>query len=323
MIFNINIRILSFPLLFVKKIKIRELSERKFCPKIPFLANPLQSLYNQTNMQNKVAQLTKWLVPLAALIAIAAYISLTPPGLLGKADAVGYAVCHRIDARSFHVHDRQLPMCARDTGTFTSAFVSLIYLSIIGSKRGGMPTKKIAAVLIGLFLVWGFDGANSYLYLIKETYPGALPQIPNAYIPNNTLRLLTGSGMGMGMATVLFAAFNQTTWKNVDMRPALGTWRDLGLLVAIMLIVDLLILSELLPILYMVAYISVFGTLTLLSLIFSVVWMMVMKQDNSFSSAKELVIPLLAGFTLALIMILGIDLLRLQMTGTWGAFPMG
>ncbi len=275
-------------------------------------------------MQNKAVQLTKWLVPIAALIAIAAYIYFTPPGLLGKADAVGYAVCHRISERSFHVHEnRQLPMCARDTGTFTSAFVSLIYLSIIGSKRGGMPAKKIAAVLIALFLIWGFDGANSYLYLIKQTYPGALPQIPNLYIPNNTLRLLTGSGMGMGMAAALFAAFNQTTWKELDMRPALGTWRDLGLLAAIILVIDLLILSESLLVLYPVAYISVFGVLTLLTVIFSVVWMMIMKQDSSFTSAKELWIALLAGFTLALIMILGIDLLRFGFTGTWGAFPMG
>ena len=274
-------------------------------------------------MQNKVAQITKWLVPLAALIAIAAYIYMTPPGLLSKADAVGYAICHRIDVRSFHIHDRQLPMCARDTGTFTSAFISMIYLSIIASKRGGMPTKKIAAVLIGLFLIWGFDGANSYLYLIKETYPGALPQIPNIYIPNNTLRLLTGSGMGMGMAAAPFAAFNQTTWKDVDMRPALGTWRYLGLLAAIMLIVDLLVLTRSPFVLYPVAYLSVFGVLTLLTLIFSVVWMMVMKQDNTFTAAKELWIALLAGLTLALIMILGIDLLRLGFTGTWGAFPMG
>ncbi len=274
-------------------------------------------------MQNKLTQITKWLVPAAALIAIAAYIYLTPPGLLGKADAVGYAICHRIDARSFHVHDRQLPMCARDTGTFTSAFVSMIYLSIIGAKRGGMPAKKIAAVLIGLFLIWAFDGSNSYLYLIKETYPGALANIPNVYVPTNTLRLLTGSGMGMGMATALFAAFNQTTWKDVDMRPALGTWRDLGLLAAIILVVDLLVLSESLLVLYPVAYLSVFGVLMLLTLIFSVVWMMIMKLDNTFTAPKELWISLLAGFTLALIMILGIDLLRYGFTGTWGAFPIG
>ncbi|MBT3338374.1 MAG: DUF2085 domain-containing protein [Anaerolineae bacterium] len=274
-------------------------------------------------MQKNVVLITKWIIPLAALIAIAAYIYISPPGLLGKADAVGYAICHRIDARSFHIHDRQLPMCARDTGTFTSAAISMLYVAIIGRKRGGMPAKKIGVVLISLFLIWGFDGANSYLYLIKETYSGALPQIPNLYIPNNTLRLLTGSGMGMGMATVLHAAFNQTAWKEVDMRPALGSWRDIGLLVAIMLFIDLLILTESPFILYPVTYISVFGVLMLLTMIFSVVWIMVMRQDNSFTSAKEMWIALLAGFTLALIMIIGIDLLRLQMTGTWGAFPLG
>ncbi len=127
----------------------------------------------------------------------------------------------------------------------------------------------------------------------------------------------------MGMAAALFAAFNQTTWKDVDMRPALGTWRDLGLLAAIILVVDLLVLSESLLVLYPVAYLSVFGVLMLLTLIFSVVWMMIMKLDNTFTAPKELWISLLAGFTLALIMILGIDLLRYGFTGTWGAFPIG
>ncbi len=276
-----------------------------------------------TLMQKNAPKLTKWLIPLAALIAITVYIVITPPGLLGKADAVGYAICHRIDERSFHIHDRQLPMCARDTGTFTSAALSMLFIAIIGKKRAGMPAKKIGIVLVTLFLIWGFDGANSYLYLIKQTYPGALPQIPNLYIPNNTLRLLTGSGMGMGMASVLYAAFNQTAWKDVDMRPALASWRDLGLLVTIILVVDLLVLSESLIVLYPVAYISVFGVLMLLSLIFSVVWMMIMRQDNSFTHFKDMWLAILAGFTLALIMVMGIDLLRLQMTGTWGAFPIG
>ena len=268
-------------------------------------------------------KITRWIVPLAALFAIAAFLYIAPPGLLGKADAVGYAICHRIDERSFHIGARQLPMCARDTGTFTSAGVTLLLLALIKPKRGGMPSKKIIVVLATFFLIWAFDGSNSYLYLIKQTYEGALAQIPNIYIPNNTLRLLTGTGMGMGMGTVLYAAFNQTAWKELDMRPALDTWRDLGLLIGIMLLVDLMILTESIFILYPIAFISVFGVLALLSLIFSVVWMMIMREENSFTSLKEMWIALTAGLTLALIMLLVIDLLRLQMTGTWGAFPLG
>ena len=61
----------------------------------------------------------------------------------------------------------------------------------------------------------------------------------------------------------------------------------------------------------------------LLTLIFTMVWMMIMRQDNTFTSLKEIWFPLLAGFTLTLLMILAIDLFRLQLTGTWGAFPLG
>ncbi len=259
-------------------------------------------------------KITKLIVPLAALIAIAAFIYIAPSGLLGKADAVGYAICHRINERSFHIHDRQLPMCARDTGTFTSAGLTLLILAF---------AKKVALILGSLFLAWAIDGSNSYLYLIKETYEGALTQIPNLYIPNNTLRLLTGTGMGMAMGALLFAAFNQTAWKDEDTRPALENGRDLGLLAVPLYLLALIILLENTLILYLIAIISVLGVLALLTLIFSVVWMMVMRQENSFTTLKGMWIALLAGFTLALIMLLGIDLLRLGFTGTWGAFPMG
>ena len=127
----------------------------------------------------------------------------------------------------------------------------------------------------------------------------------------------------MGMGSVLYAAFNQTAWKEQDIRPALETWRDLGLLIAILLLVALGILSESLFVLYPVAFISVLGVITLLTLIFSVVWMMIMKTEASYTSLKEMWLALVAGLTLALIMLLVIDLLRLQLTGTWGAFPMG
>ncbi len=268
-------------------------------------------------------KITKWIVPLAALFAIAAFLYIAPPGLLGKADAVGYAVCHRISERSFHIGERQLPMCARDTGTFTSAGVTLLLLALIKPKRGGMPAKKIAIALGIFFLIWAVDGSNSYLYLIKQTYEGAFPKIPNIYIPNNTLRLLTGTGMGMGMGAVLYAAFNQTAWKKLDMRPALVSWRDLGLLVGIMLLVDIGILSGSVFILYPIALISVFGVLTLLTLIFSTVWMMIMREENSFTFLRQMWIALSAGLTLALIMLIVIDILRFRMTGTWGAFPLG
>ncbi|NQU30159.1 MAG: hypothetical protein HQ525_05785, partial [Anaerolineae bacterium] len=75
--------------------------------------------------------------------------------------------------------------------------------------------------------------------------------------------------------------------------------------------------------LYPIAFISVLGVVTLLTMIFSVVWMMVMRQENTFTPIREMWLALTAGLTLALIMLLVIDLLRLRLTGTWGAFPLG
>jgi len=83
--------------------------------------------------------LTRWFVPLAALLVLAAFLFITPPGLLGKADGIGYAVCHRIDERSFHLFGRQLPLCARCTGEFNAAAVTLIFLGFVSRKRSSMP----------------------------------------------------------------------------------------------------------------------------------------------------------------------------------------
>ena len=48
-----------------------------------------------------------------------------------------------------------------------------------------------------------------------------------------------------------------------------------------------------------------------------------MRQENNFNSLKEMWMPILAGTTMAFLMITIIDLLRLRLTGTWGGFPLG
>jgi uncharacterized membrane protein len=264
----------------------------------------------------------RWFVSIAALLVLAGFLFITPPGLMGKADGIGYAICHRIEHRSFHIGERQLPLCARCTGEFNAAAITLIFLGFVSRKRSSMPSKGILAVLVVFFLSFAIDGSNSYLYLLKQTYDGFLPQIPNIYIPNNTLRLLTGSGMGVAMASVLFPVINQTLWRDGDERPVL-TWKEFAGLLAIILLVDLGILTEQPVILYPISFLSVLGVLALLAMVFSMVWVIIMRQENSFETIKQLWMPVVAGLTLTFLMISVIDLLRLQLTGTWGGFPLG
>ena len=276
----------------------------------------------QVSHQSRLYNLTRWFVPLAALIAFAVWFYVTPPGLLGKADAVGYAICHRIDERSFHIGDRQLPLCARCTGEFYAAAISLLFFAIFSARKSGMPGWKVGAPLLVFFLAFGIDGSNSYLYLLKQTADTALNNIPNLYIPNNTLRLFTGSGMGIALASILYPAFNQSAWKESDPQPALD-WKKLGILICIVSLIDFAVITEKPAILYPIAILSVLGVLALLISVFSMVWVLIMRQENMFTDLREMWMPLLAGTTLTFLMITAIDLLRFRLTGTWGGFPLG
>ena len=273
----------------------------------------------QTTRQ-KIQNILRWFVPIAAAFAFAAWMYLSPEGALGKLDAIGYAVCHRIDARSFQIDDRQLPLCARCTGEFYAAGFALIFMAFVSGRRSKFPSRGIIAVLVLFFLAFAIDGSNSYLYLVKQTAQGSLDKIPNLYIPNNTLRLFTGSGMGIALAAVLYPVINQTLWRELDNRPALE-WKSFGILVGLITVINLLILTDSPVILYPIAYLSAFGVLSLLVIVFTMLWVMIMRQDNTFDNPRQLWLPVLGGFTLAMLMILSIDLLRLQLTGTWSGFP--
>jgi uncharacterized membrane protein len=276
------------------------------------------------NMFNRIGAASKYLVVVAAVLVLTGWLVNTPPGLLGKLDAIAYAVCHRIAARSFQIGNVPLPLCARCTGMYLGAVTGLVFQSIRGGKRSKAPGWGIIAVL-GVFAVaFGVDGLNSYLSLLKEIRPGILPQIPNIYIPTNTLRLLTGSGMGLGIAAMLFPAFNQSIWTDYDdSHASLTGWKGFGLLLGIQAIIDLLVLTQSPFILYPVAMISVLGVLILLTMVYTIVWVMITGQENKYTQMQQLWLPLLAGFTITMIQTFGIDMLRFWLTGTWGGFPLG
>lgn len=126
--------------------------------------------------------------------------------------------------------------------------------------------------------------------------------------------------MGIALGAVLFPVVNQTLWRTLDERPALE-WKQLGILVAIIAAVNLLILTDSPIVLYPIAYISALGTLSLLITVFMMLWIIIMKQDNAFEHPRQLWLAFASGLTLALLLILSIDLLRLQFTGTWNGFP--
>ena len=262
----------------------------------------------------------RWLLPVAAVVGLAAWLYVAPPGLLGKLDAIGYAVCHRIDSHSLHIGALQMPLCARCTGEFNAAAIGLLFQGIVSPKNSRFPKRGILVLLALLFAAFALDGSNSYLALMKSVSPTAFSRIPNLYTTSNVTRVFTGSGMGLAMAAILYPMYNQSVWRAPRQQPALD-WPRTVALVGILLAFDLAMLTENPVILYPVAVLSSLGVLALLCVVFSVVWIMIMRQDNTFEHLQQLWLPALAGLTMAFVLILGIDLFRLGLTHTWGGFP--
>lgn len=248
-------------------------------------------------------------------ILLVAWLLSTPEGLLGKADALGYAVCHRIDARSFHIDGRQTPLCARCTGMYLGAVLGLFVQMIAAPRRAGMPAIRFWIILGLLIVSFGIDGLNSYLQFF--------PNAPRLYETTNIVRLLTGSGMGLVVALLIYPAFNQSAWKTVDMKPALSGLKMLIFLFLSMLLIDWLVYLQIPYLLFTFSLISALGILVLLTMIYTVFWLFLLKTENQYEHFAQLSFPLTLGFGTSLLQVALFNWARFALTGTWDGFLIG
>ncbi len=248
---------------------------------------------------------------LTALVA-GLWLDYTPDGLLGKADAVGYAVCHRIDLRSFHLGARPLPLCARCTGMFLGALVAFAYYALRRTKASLFPTGGVLAAVIVLGLTWVVDGVNSFLSM--------LPSAMRLYTPHNTLRLFTGSLVGVALVTLVYPVFSQYAWKDWKAERILRSPRELIVLLAFAGVVDVAVLTENPLLLYPLALLSSLGVLLLLALAYTLITIPLLRRTQKAHTWRDLIVPIAAGLMLGLLQIGLIDLLRYTLTGTWGGF---
>ncbi|MBI4769988.1 MAG: DUF2085 domain-containing protein [Chloroflexi bacterium] len=254
-----------------------------------------------------------WLALIAFGLVFVSWLLYAPAGLLGKADAVGYAVCHRIDGRSFHIGNIQMPLCARCTGIYLGVALGVAAMVVAGRGRAGaLPPLRVIITLILFIVAMGLDGVNSFLTL--------LPRLPHVYEPQNWLRLVTGTLDGVAMAVLIFPMFNQTLWRNWEDRPVIANMREVGVLVLLAAVVIALVLSDNAVILYPLALISVGGVVLLLTLTNSMLFMLITRTENKARAAWDALLPLTGGLVGSFALILLIDVVRFVATGAWGGF---
>lgn len=242
-------------------------------------------------------------------IILAVYVLVPPIHPLDKADLIGYSICHRIPDRSFFFAGRQLPLCARCTGTYLGIAVGMIILLVLGRLRAGqMLTPPFLVIMVGFVAIMGIDGLNSYLTLWDN--------LPTLYRPQNWLRAVTGSLNGMALVMIVWPVFNTTLWKQADMqRPLKNVWELLGMLAldAVMIAVLLIDADQLL---YPVALITTAGVLWMLTLVNTMIVLLLFGRDGRAERLSDVLLPLLAGLVVALAELTLMGTLRYLATGT-------
>jgi len=191
------------------------------------------------------------------------------------------------------------------------ALLALIYQSRF-RKHGGLPGKPVLAILAIFLVAFGIDGVNSYMHFF--------PSLPSLYNPNNTLRLITGTGVGLGMAALIYPIFNQTLYMDWKEERVISSVKEMMVIILISAGLIGLVLLQVPIILYPLAVLSSATVLILLSMIYIIVWTMLLKQENKYTTLREAWWLITAGFGTALLQIALMDFARYQFTGSWAGF---
>jgi uncharacterized membrane protein len=263
----------------------------------------------QMKLPKEINPVIKIGLALATLILFVFWLEHIPQGWMGELQAIGYSVCHQIPSHSFKIGSMTFPLCSRCMGMYLGVFIGMIVLLTKG-KKSGFPSIKILMVFGILIIAWLVDGINSFLY-------GVLGKIP-IYIPNNTLRLITGLGMGLCISAVLYILFNLTVWQNFSKKSPIDGKTVLFMGTGAILIIFLIYLNnEILMTLF--AYISTITIMALLTTLYTIVWIILLHKENSFREFKELLLMINAGLFCALLQVILLDAFRLALTGTWAS----
>ncbi|NIM95482.1 MAG: hypothetical protein GTO18_17430, partial [Anaerolineales bacterium] len=138
--------------------------------------------------------------------------------------------------------------------------------------------------------------------------------------PHNTLRLITGTFFGIVVASFTFTVVNQSLWYEPERKPALRSLGDLTILLAIGVGIVLAVLSDNPLILYPLAVMSTIGVLALLTVVYSMLLLIILRRENRARRMRDLAFIFIAGLTLAVAQIALIDFLRYAVVGTWEGF---
>jgi uncharacterized membrane protein len=215
-------------------------------------------------------------------------------------------VCHQIPSHSFHHGETQFTLCARCAGLYLGSLIGLGYFFTQGKKRA-LPSKGFIILLVMLFLIWAGDGVNSFVSDFLNR--------PFLYETTNITRLATGFGMGLTMATALMTLFNVTIWEDSSNTPLLYHPLQIAGYSAASLILGWLLLTGEQILFTALAYIAIGIVLLIITMLYTVFWVIMTRRETQFTQLKSLGFYLIAGLGTAMTQITLLYMLRNWLLG--------
>ncbi len=255
-----------------------------------------------------------YLLMLTVSILILAVFFLSPPvTILDKTHAIGYAICHQIPARTFHVNGTPLPLCARCTGIYLGALMGFVGMTLLGRRRSvELPPTFVLLTLVGFIGLMGIDGINSYLTFF--------PNAPHLYEPQNWLRLTTGTLHGLAMSTIVFPIINGGLWhaNYVKNEPVIKNFKELLLFLAGAAVVILIVLGQHPLLLYPLAILSTAGVMLMLGIVCTMFMLLLTRREGMARTWGDVALPITMGLAASFLIIGGMDWFRAMLTEAAG-----
>ncbi|HMA35626.1 MAG TPA: DUF2085 domain-containing protein [Chloroflexia bacterium] len=239
-----------------------------------------------------------------------------PGSLKFKLDFLGFGVCHQLSSHSLFIAGHQLPLCARCSGIYLGALITLGMLLILRPLAGALPARRMLPLLGFMFATMVLDGINSTF----QSVPGATA----LYETTNWLRLITGTLAGTALMFVLYPIFNQSFWRTRLLqreRSLEQPYELFGFLVPSAVVVGVLLSAAGDPTIgdwlyWPLALGSVAGLLAMLMMANVLIVSTLSRRAGTITSWQAALTPLLIALLLALIELTVLANLRIALTAS-------
>lgn len=201
--------------------------------------------------------------------------------------AIAYSLCHPGHLVQPMLGYNPYPICFRETGMFVGFLAAFLILAITHKGRPGglprVPVLVLMGVLLGLMAV---DGLTVY---------------SGVWRGDNSVRLLTGLGVGFSLAALLFPAFNSQLWHDATPANVLSDGRALLIWLAGIPVTFLIIRLHPLYLGYLMPHIAIGSVLALLATVNLLTITLVPRFERAFKRWRQLIAPVAGSLALALV----------------------